>query len=228
VTPWQSSTDTDTGLQRRVTQQSRSPATLSAPRVRSPPAPLTPWHNARLCFIGVKTKPCSQVHADCVHAAVFWGSSSLGRAPALQAGGDGFESRELHCVPSIREATPATVVRRVGRDRHNGCVRHGRRDGCLPSVCGFESRRARQFLHTVVVQRLGRLPVQENTRVRVPSMVPSSYAYGCRSAARTRASKPRYQGSSPCTHASYLIRGKTRDSQKSARGCKPSQRFDSV
>ena len=39
-----------------------------------------------------------------------WGCSSVGRAPALQAGGHGFESHHLH-----QPAVPAAVNRESGR-----------------------------------------------------------------------------------------------------------------
>ena len=37
-----------------------------------------------------------------VAAGIIWGCSSVGRAPALQAGGQEFESLHLHCASIIR------------------------------------------------------------------------------------------------------------------------------
>ena len=58
-------------------------------------------------------------------AAGLWGCSSVGRAPALQAGGQGFESLHLHCVRKIGHNSLYNVVYRsvitAGR-AHAGCT----------------------------------------------------------------------------------------------------------
>ena len=43
---------------------------------------------------------CWRRHGRAGGCQIQWGCSSVGRAPALQAGGQGFESLHLHCVYS--------------------------------------------------------------------------------------------------------------------------------
>ena len=47
-------------------------------------------------------------------ARFLWGYSSVGRAPALQAGGHEFESRYLHSISSLIEGTLTTADRIKG------------------------------------------------------------------------------------------------------------------
>ena len=48
--------------------------------------------------------PCNQSEIDT------WGCSSVGRAPALQAGGQEFDSPHLHHAPVLREREPKGEV----------------------------------------------------------------------------------------------------------------------
>lgn len=53
-----------------------------------------------------------------------------------------------------------------------GHVRHGRRLPCLGSVCGFESRRAREASYRGIIQRLGCPSPKRITSVRVRVPLP--------------------------------------------------------
>ena len=53
-----------------------------------------------------------------VAAGIIWGCSSVGRAPALQAGGQEFESLHLHCT-SMRSTSAACTS-----TAHKRCALH--------------------------------------------------------------------------------------------------------
>ena len=60
---------------------------------------LTPlnWKQLIRCNIHQEENLRSIKHFDSLKEEAEWGYSSVGRAPALQAGGQGFESLYLHC-----------------------------------------------------------------------------------------------------------------------------------
>jgi hypothetical protein len=113
--------------------------------------------HSRVCI----TNPCSQVRAECSHAAVLWGSNSMGECQL--------------CKLEVTGSSPVSSTDRVTRTLANPGV-HGfeRREGESVDLVPSFSGRTYACLayhegsipfgtaishHTVVVQRLGRLPV---------------------------------------------------------------------
>ena len=64
-----------------------------------------------------------------------WGCSSAGRAPALQAGGQGFESLHLHQKFSERKISPLhSSLFTLHSSQMKRRARRGRKRSCVPSV----------------------------------------------------------------------------------------------
>ena len=77
------------------------------------------WIDLVVQFSVIKCGTCSAVIIETVKATLQWGCSSAGRAPALQAGGHGFDSHHLH-QPAVPAAKTRGTTQETWSPSHDG------------------------------------------------------------------------------------------------------------